>query len=184
MSTFDFGAGPVPAHRHQNGGGWVADTAHVDPSAYVGRFAMVFGRAEVYGDAEIYGAAEVYDEARISGDALVFGSAKVFGSARVSDNAMVYGDANISGDARIYGCARISGNAWDASPFQMQCGRWSAYDAGGGEFGVGCQVHTIEYWREAFDAIAYENGATDLERELARLALHTVCTLRGIEVEP
>ena len=30
-TTFDFedGNGPVPAHRHSNGGGWVADTAQV-----------------------------------------------------------------------------------------------------------------------------------------------------------
>ena len=24
-TTYDFGAGPVAAHRHPNGGGWVAD---------------------------------------------------------------------------------------------------------------------------------------------------------------
>ena len=31
MITFDFndGNGPVPAHKHPNGGGWVADTAKV-----------------------------------------------------------------------------------------------------------------------------------------------------------
>ena len=31
-NTFDFkdGNGPVPAHQHPNGGGWVADTAKVD----------------------------------------------------------------------------------------------------------------------------------------------------------
>lgn len=32
-TEFDFGDGPVPAHRHRNPdgseGGWVADTAHV-----------------------------------------------------------------------------------------------------------------------------------------------------------
>jgi len=27
--TSDFGSGPVPAHQHKNGGGWVADTAFV-----------------------------------------------------------------------------------------------------------------------------------------------------------
>jgi hypothetical protein len=27
MTAFDFGNGPVPAHRHPNGGGWVADTS-------------------------------------------------------------------------------------------------------------------------------------------------------------
>ena len=39
MSTFDFGFGPVPAHRHRNPdgseGGWVADTAQVSGSARV-----------------------------------------------------------------------------------------------------------------------------------------------------
>lgn len=56
--TFDFGddhefvdrpnfAGPVPAHRHANGGGWVADTATVDPTAYVGPSAQVSGHAQV-----------------------------------------------------------------------------------------------------------------------------------------
>lgn len=40
-ATFDFkdGHGPVPAHNHPNGGGWVADTADVS------------GDARVYGDA-------------------------------------------------------------------------------------------------------------------------------------
>ena len=42
---FDFGdgAGPVPAHRHPNGRGWVADSATVAPSAYVGLDAHVRG---------------------------------------------------------------------------------------------------------------------------------------------
>lgn len=37
-TTFDFedGNGPVPAHQHSNGGGWVADTATVADTAYVG----------------------------------------------------------------------------------------------------------------------------------------------------
>ena len=45
MSLHDFqdGNGPVPARQHPNGGGWVADTAHVDASAYVGPDAWVYG---------------------------------------------------------------------------------------------------------------------------------------------
>ena len=39
---FDDGNGPVPAHKHPNGGGWVADTATVDETAYV-----EIGRAHV-----------------------------------------------------------------------------------------------------------------------------------------
>lgn len=33
--VFDFGEGPVPAHRHANGGGWVANTAEVEDTAVV-----------------------------------------------------------------------------------------------------------------------------------------------------
>jgi len=49
-STFDFGdgRGRIPAHRHQNTdgseGGWVANTAHVDLTAYVGPEARVLIR--------------------------------------------------------------------------------------------------------------------------------------------
>jgi hypothetical protein len=48
MTTFDFqdGKGPVPAHQHSNGGGWVADTA------------------KVYGNAKV-------SDAKVSGDAIV-----------------------------------------------------------------------------------------------------------------
>jgi hypothetical protein len=37
MITFDFGdgKGPVPAHKHPNGGGWVADSAWVSGDAWV-----------------------------------------------------------------------------------------------------------------------------------------------------
>ena len=51
--THDFrdGNGPVPAHRHTNGGGWVANTAHVHNSAYIGPDARVYGNARVSGDA-------------------------------------------------------------------------------------------------------------------------------------
>lgn len=64
---FDFGGGPVPAHKHPNGGGWIANTARVS------------GNAQVSGNA------------RVSGSAWVFGSARVFGNAQVSGNARVSG---------------------------------------------------------------------------------------------
>jgi hypothetical protein len=57
MKTHNFldGNGLVPAHRHTNGGGWVADTATVADSAYVGPEARVYGKAQVYGKARVYG---------------------------------------------------------------------------------------------------------------------------------
>jgi len=53
LTTFDFGNGPVPAHRHVNpngtAGGWVADTTRVDPSVHVGMYARSYGKAVVEG---------------------------------------------------------------------------------------------------------------------------------------
>ena len=48
-TNFDFGDGngSVPAHKHMNGGGWVAETASVDASAFVGPEARVYGEARV-----------------------------------------------------------------------------------------------------------------------------------------
>ena len=59
--THDFrdGKGPVLSHIHTRGGGWVADTAHVDKSAHIGPDAQVFGDAWVSGDACVSGDARV-----------------------------------------------------------------------------------------------------------------------------
>jgi hypothetical protein len=65
--TFDFGdgRGPVPAHQHPNGGGWVADTATVCATTYVGPDARVYGNAHISGDAHIYGNARIYGNALV-----------------------------------------------------------------------------------------------------------------------
>ena len=43
--TFDFGDGNgfVPAHRHPNGGGWVADSIIISPGIYIGPRARIYG---------------------------------------------------------------------------------------------------------------------------------------------
>jgi carbonic anhydrase/acetyltransferase-like protein (isoleucine patch superfamily) len=125
-NTFDFkdGKGPVPARQHPNGGGWVADTAMVYPTACVDKNAQVSGDALVYGYAQISGNAQVsgdawvYGYAQISGNAQVSGDAWVYGNAQLSGNAWVYGNAQVSEHAqvsekaRVAGDAQISGNAW------------------------------------------------------------------------
>ena len=50
----DFGFGPVPAHRHPHGGGWVADSARVASTAYVGEGAQVRGGV-IHGGVGIHG---------------------------------------------------------------------------------------------------------------------------------
>ena len=63
MTTFDFGNGPVPAHKHAHGGGWVADTATVAKTAFVGPDAKVSDNARVSDHAWVSGNARVFDTA-------------------------------------------------------------------------------------------------------------------------
>jgi len=119
MTTYDFedGRGPVPAHQHSNGGGWVADSAQVAASAFVGPDVRVYGTAKVYGTAEVYINARIYDHARVYGNARIFDNAMVYGTARVFDGANVYGNAvvydgaEVYDDAVVYGNAKVCGNA-------------------------------------------------------------------------
>ena len=94
--TFDFGKGPVPAHKHLWGGGWVADTAHVDERVYVGPDACVYEFAKVCGCVHISDNARIYGRSEIYGFASVRENAHVHSNARVFEFAQIYGDANVS----------------------------------------------------------------------------------------
>jgi carbonic anhydrase/acetyltransferase-like protein (isoleucine patch superfamily) len=94
--TFDFGDGPVPAHKHLNGGGWVADTAKVENTAHVGENARVYDSAFVGGNASVKGNAMVYGNAQVGGNARVYENARVYGTAFVSGNALVIGSSKVS----------------------------------------------------------------------------------------
>ena len=108
---FEDGRGPVLAHRHSIGGGWVANTATVDASALVTSNAAVFENAQVLdhasvvGTAWVLGDAVISDHARVSGDAEVGGHARVWGRAEVGDSSLVIGRA------QIYDFARVGENA-------------------------------------------------------------------------
>ena len=62
-------------HQHENGGGWVANTAKVEETAYIGPNALVYGYAQVYCDAQVSGNAWVSGNARVYGNAWVYGDA-------------------------------------------------------------------------------------------------------------
>jgi len=91
VETHDFGLGDgeVPAHRHPNGGGWVADSATVAPTARVGEHASVSGHAIVSGYAVIGEQAIVSGHASVGEQAIVSGHAIVGGRAIVSGRAIV-----------------------------------------------------------------------------------------------
>jgi hypothetical protein len=121
LHDFDDGNGPTAAHRHPNGGGWVADTAAVSPSAVVGERAAVFGHARLLDEGAVVdtawlcGRAVVADRARVGGDAVVEGDARILGSALVTDDAYVAGDAVLDGDDRAVGHARVTGSGTGGS---------------------------------------------------------------------
>lgn len=80
-------------HRHPNGGGWVEDTADVDPAAHVAAGAVVRGDATVGPGVRLEGRAWVEAGAQLSGDVVVRDVAIVRGSARLSGQVLVGGDA-------------------------------------------------------------------------------------------
>ena len=111
MTTFDFGDGngPVAAHVHMNGMGWVADTATVPPEAYIGGY--VYGNAEVRGLAAVKDSAHVYGNALISGSATISGDARASGWSRVLDFATLTGNATITDNVTLADRATVYGNA-------------------------------------------------------------------------
>jgi hypothetical protein len=96
----------VEGALHPNGGGFVAKSAQVDASAYVGKDALVLGRSKVSGQARILDHAvvdnaTVQERAVVSGYALVEREATVSGDARVRDYAKISNRARISDRARV-----------------------------------------------------------------------------------
>lgn len=148
-TKFDFGDGngPVPAKRHMNlpgslkeinenqEGGWVAETALVEPNCYIGVNAMVYGEARVKGHSRINGYAKVYGKATVCHDACLGDYAEVYGQACVTDcavvdwRAKVHGNcyvrefANVTMNADVGGTAVIEGNARIAGKAKVVRGR-------------------------------------------------------------
>ncbi len=96
----------VEGAPHSNGGGFVARSAQVDASAFVGQYAMVLGHSKVLGKARILDRAvvdnaTVQERAVVSGYALVEREAVVSGDARVRDYAKISNRARISDRARV-----------------------------------------------------------------------------------
>lgn len=112
-ATYEKGRG----HAHPNGGGWVADSASVADSVYVGPDAMVLDSANVSGNVRITdqaivaGSATVKDNAVISGHAIVDGGGMVYDNGWKMGSVTVSGNAVISDSAVVSGLCTISGNA-------------------------------------------------------------------------
>jgi len=154
-TTFDFGdgKGPVPAHRHPFGGGWVADSAIVEAGVWVDPDARVFGNAQARDFADLFG------NAKLSGNAMLGGSVTLCDDAHMSGSAVLSGDnIELDGDTKLDAAPVVvaglfkngyAGDDWTVvcitSPVPMVV--------------IGCQRHSPAYWRKHAREIAGDFNA-------------------------
>ena len=147
-------------HIHVNGGGWVANTATVNASAYVGPNARVLGSAKIYNSARIEDYAVVMDTATVQNNAVVSGHAVVMGSAMirdyarirdraviqsstVRDNALIEDYAGVSAavvrdNGIVQGCSTISGGTISGTGI-------AGYDYSGGTLSDGVHFSHVPW---------------------------------------
>lgn len=97
--------------RNAKGGGLVAVTARVAPSAYVDRAAIVRGHAVLAGSARLFGNAIVEDYALIGGMTTLRDNARVGGKAVLVGGVIVREDGYVGGNARLEGAVVVEGKA-------------------------------------------------------------------------
>jgi carbonic anhydrase/acetyltransferase-like protein (isoleucine patch superfamily) len=148
---------PVKVHRHSNGGGWVADTAKVESSVYVGRNATVRGRAKIYGKAIVRGDATVKDSATVKENAVVQDSALVM------DNAIVCGGASLWGKSVVYGNAKICGTAV-----------LDKYAVFGGNSTINSGVHRYHYEENATNVSLRNNGDDEIKPNVNKVDIDVI----------
>ena len=88
-------------HKHKNGGGWVANTARVAATCYVGPHALVYGSAELLDKVCVVDSAQVSGHAKLSGDVLVSGNAWVDGNTKANTGRIWKNERKIEKQERI-----------------------------------------------------------------------------------
>lgn len=98
-------------YYHPNGGGFVAHTAKVSHTAYIGPNATVCDYAEIYDNVAVFGNARVSYRAKLYDWVQVYGNAHVTAYAKLSGHVQVFGDTTrIGGSSVLCGEAKISGD--------------------------------------------------------------------------
>ncbi len=110
MNGYNSKKNKIAGAPHQNGGGWVASTAHADASSFVGPYAQVLGNSKVLANARIEDHAQIIDNAIINKNAIVRGNAIVGKAANVTDNSIVEKSARVWG-GKISGNGVVTGSA-------------------------------------------------------------------------
>jgi len=81
-------------------GGWVAETALVDDTCYIGPKAEVYEYAQVHGNAKVLGETEIRGFAQVRGDATIDGFSTITDEVLVEGSAFI-DSANLGGRSHI-----------------------------------------------------------------------------------
>ena len=71
METHDFGYGPISAHKHPNGGGWVADDCSVSSDSFIAEDSRVTGGSRVDRGSVVTGGSVVDGRSVVDGGSVV-----------------------------------------------------------------------------------------------------------------
>lgn len=122
---FDFGDGNgyVASRRHENGGGIVSTSAHVDPTVFLSSESCVFGHAKILGNVRVTGRSRISgrlypggmstlieDDVLISGNTLIEGCVLLRNQAQIRDNAQLIGGIQVAHHAIVSGNAKLMGD--------------------------------------------------------------------------
>lgn len=139
---FKDGCGRVPARRHVNGKGWVAKTAVVEDSVYIGPKCAVYNSAHVSGRVRLEGNAKISGSAVVSGDVVIKQNAHVYGQAVVRDMAILHDDARITGRAHVTGRTRMFGHSLITGTAQVNaCTLTGAVEISGSALVIRSHIH-------------------------------------------
>ena len=111
LFDFEDGQGLVPAHKHAFGGGWIADSAKVENSVYVGAYARVYGYAHISDNAKIDGDSRISGQAEIRDNVCTSGRVKVQGRALVEGDIVLENECFVGAGTHLKGSFRIGDHA-------------------------------------------------------------------------
>lgn len=170
-------------YRHQNAGGdggWVSERAYVDPLAYIGPLAAVYGEANVGPHAALMGSSRASGHAQLVDYATLRGHAIATGYAEIRDYAQATGRAVIMGEAVLRGSTTIIAGAWRESPLQLQIGPDWMFEPSPGQLQIGDQRRSVAWWSERISALVERYVDTDPHPEVIRAVIHTLRERAGL----
>jgi len=113
LSLFDFGEGPMPAHKHPNGGGWVSNDSTVPESVFVSEDSKVYGGSVLGEYVEVLDGSVVYDS---DVGARVIISEAVVDGEEVSPDAIWYGGEISEGEFEQFFRSYVETALWAEVP--------------------------------------------------------------------